>query len=117
MSKFNISINGRSMNITGGKDIYINNGDVIIDGKRVDIDEYVGDSKTISISVQGNVESISGTAANITVEGNANTVKSQSGDVTVHGSVSKSVSTMSGDATVLGDVGGSVSTMSGDINR
>ena len=85
-----ISING--MSISGGKNIVITNGRVVIDGKDVTLD-----AKDIRIEVHGNVEKIEADACNsISVSGNVGGVKTQSGDVSC-GAVAGEVETMSGD--------------------
>jgi len=116
MATSNIFINGKSVSISG-QSISIINGQVIVDGKQVNLDDYADDTKVFNISVEGNVERISGGFADIVVSGNAGSVNSQSGSVTVEGDVSGSVSTMSGSVRVQGAIGGSVSTMSGSIKR
>jgi hypothetical protein len=116
MATSNIFINGKSVSVSG-QSITMVNGQVIVDGKPVNLDEYADDTKVFNIVVEGNVQSVSGGFADITVAGNAGSVNSQSGSVDVEGDVSGSVSTMSGSVRVKGDIGGNVSTMSGSIKR
>lgn len=106
----NIRINGVS--IAGGRNVTIQNGRVIVDGK-----DITGDNqKTIIIQIQGDVDELSAdVCASITVTGAVKKVRTQSGDVRC-GDVSGSVNTMSGDIS-CGAVAGDVSTMSGDISH
>lgn len=85
-----VTINGKEY---PGNNISINNGDVIIDGKKHNIN-------TKSIHIVGNV----------------NKVETTSGDITIEGDVLKKAETMSGDITVHGDIKGKVETMSGDVS-
>jgi DNA polymerase/3'-5' exonuclease PolX len=95
-----------------GNSITITNGKVIIDGKDV-----TPDSKTITISVEGNIDNLTVDACDkVTVTGDVNKVKTMSGDVDIKGNVTDSVSTMSGDVD-CGNIGGSIKTMSGDIKH
>lgn len=104
-----IIING--LTITGGRNINISNGRVIIDGKDV-----TPDIKEISIQITGDVETLSVDACNkIEVNGNVAELSTQSGDVRCQ-SVGGDVSTMSGDVHCT-TVAGRVKTMSGDINH
>jgi hypothetical protein len=104
-----VIVNG--VTITGGRNITIRNGKVIVDGKDV-----TPDAKEINVSVNGNVERLEVDACQkITVTGDAGSVKTQSGDVDVTGNIAGAVQTMSGDVDCGGSISGSVSTMSGDI--
>jgi len=104
-----ISING--LNITGGRNVTIRNGKVIVDGKDV-----TPDAKEINISVTGNVDRLEADACSkISVTGDVGSVATQSGDVDVGGNIGGSVQTMSGDVDCGGAIAGSVNTMSGDI--
>jgi hypothetical protein len=114
-----------------GKSINVNqNGEVYIDGNLIHIDE---NKQVVTISVEGDVESIEGAFSEITVTGNTGpitsssgdvkigesvkgNVRASSGDIEIEGGVSGNVKTASGDVNVNGDVGGSASTTSGDIN-
>lgn len=103
-----ITINGNN-NIISGRNIVINNGKVIVDGKDV-----TPDSKEISITVEGDIQSLKADACTaINVSGSAGHIHTQSGDVQC-GDVNGSVSTMSGDVECK-SIQGNVSTMSGDI--
>ncbi len=86
-----ISINGRV--ITGGN-IVVKNGKVFVDDADV-----TPEQREVSITVTGDIQSISADACE---------------QISVTGNVTGSVKTMSGDVH-CGDVGGSASTMSGDI--
>lgn len=103
-------INGKRVSYSGGS-VIVNNGTIIVDGKRVDVE----DSPVINIVVEGDAGSISGDYAEITLKGQAESVNTASGDVTVYGDVRGNVSTMSGDVDVDGSIEGSVNTMSGNI--
>ena len=113
MSTF--SINGKVMNMSGGS-ISIIDGNVIIDGKQVDMSGF-GDAKVFNIVVQGDVEKVDGAFSSITVEGNASSVKSVSGTVKVDGDVEGNVSTVSGTVKVAGNIEGNVSTVSGSVRH
>lgn len=105
-----VTING--MTITSARSISVVNGKVLVNGDNVD----TGESKTISIVVEGNLDSINADACStITVAGSAGSIKTMSGNVKA-GDVAGSVTTMSGDIR-CGAVGGSVSSMSGDITK
>jgi hypothetical protein len=109
MSK--ITINGNVIS-TSGRNVVVNNGKVFIDG--VDV---TPDSKTINISVEGDIDKLDVDACSkVEVVGKVGQIKTASGDVEVDGDISGSVSTMSGDVR-CGDVGGNVTTMSGDVMR
>lgn len=104
----NIKINGLS--ITGGRNVTINNGRVIVDGKDVTGD----DAKNITIEIQGDVAELSvDVCSTISVTGSVGKIKTQSGGVRC-GDVTGGVQTMSGSV-VCGAIGGDVSTMSGDV--
>lgn len=106
-----VVING--VTITGGRQIVIRNGRVIVDGK----DVTPTDVKEISISVHGNVDRLEADVCQkISVTGDVGNIATQSGDVEVSGQVKGSVQTMSGDVD-CGSIGGSVSTMSGEIKH
>lgn len=104
-----ININGSTF--YGGRNITINNGRVIIDGK-----DLTPDAKNISIQVNGDVHEMSVDACNqVDIHGSVGQISTLSGDVICH-AVSGDVNTMSGDVRCQ-NVGGSVKTMSGDISR
>jgi hypothetical protein len=107
-----IIINGRQINASG-RSVSVVNGNVIIDGRRIDVEP----ASVYNIVVEGNVEEVSGDFAKIEVKGNAESIKTMSGSARVEGAVAGSVSTMSGSVSVRGSVGGSVSTMSGNISK
>lgn len=126
-------INGRNMgNLSGGSFSMID-GDLIVNGKRVDLESF-GDAKVFNITVHGDVDSIDGTFSEITVNGNAGSARSRSGNVTVTegvsgsaesvsgnvrigGSVTGNAKSVSGKIVIEGDVHGKVSTVSGKISR
>jgi hypothetical protein len=104
---FSIQING--VTITGNQSIKVSGNKVIVDGK-----DITPDAKVISITVSGNIETLSAdTVEKIEVTGSCGSVKTMSGDVTCH-SVSGYVNTMSGDI-ICNQIAGDASTMSGDI--
>jgi len=104
----NIRINNTTIS---GKSITIKDGKVIVDGTEVN----TGDSKTINIEVQGNLESLDADYCHsISVTGHAGRIKTMAGDVNC-GDVGGNVQTMSGDIK-CGAVSGDVSSMSGDID-
>lgn len=91
--KSGIVINGATYS---GQNVTITDGDVFIDGKKVNSK----DAKVI----------------NITVHGDVGKIDTQSADVTVNGTVKGDVETMSGDVTA-GKIEGDAETMSGDITH
>lgn len=123
-------ITGNMININGkqysGNSITIRNGQVIIDGKNVSSDDKVinisidGNVNSVdvdycsSLSVKGDVKTVTTSSGDVKVDGNAGSIKTSSGDVDVSGNVSGDVSTVSGDVE-CGHVTGKVSTISGDI--
>lgn len=109
--KTSVTINGRTIETTGGNDITVINGRVIVDGVDVTPDE-----KEISITVYGTVKSVNLDRGKILVTDGVGKIKTASGDVEVRGDVSGDVTTMSGDVTCL-YVDGNVSTMSGDVKN
>ncbi len=106
-----IVING--VTISGGRNITVRNGKVIVDGKDV-----TPDAKEINISVTGKVDRLEADACSkISVTGDVGSVETMSGNVDVGGNITGSVETMSGDVDCGGSIGGSVSTMSGDVKH
>ncbi len=121
-----ITINGKTIVLSGGSSVQILNGNVIVNGQNV-----TPEGKDIRIEIHGNVERLDVDACNqVTVSGSVQKLSTVSGDVKC-GDVAGSVQTTSGDVrckavrgsvtTVSGDVesssiGGSVNTVSGDIN-
>ncbi len=104
-----VVINGVA--ITGGRNITIHNGKVIVDG--VDV---TPDAKSINISVNGNVDRIDADACQkIDVSGDTQNITTVSGDVEVRGKILGSVQTVSGNVNCAGPIGGGVSTLSGNI--
>jgi len=102
-----VIINGQKIT---GKNISVVGNKVIVDGQ-----DITPDSKTINISVQGNVTELKVDVCDkIEITGDVYSVKTQSGDVYVTGHVTGHIQTMSGDVK-CGDVKGNISTMSGDI--
>lgn len=94
----------------GGKSITIINGKVFIDGKDV-----TPDGKEITISVQGNIDSLEVDAASsIQVHGDVNKLRSGSADVKCT-NITGNVQTGSGDIECT-SIEGDVQTGSGDVN-
>ena len=111
-----ISNNGNTVTINGqtfkGNSVSIINGQVIVDGVKQGekIQEY-----NISVSVTGDVNSVTTSSGDVTVNGKVSSIKTQSGDVDVTGDA-VTATTMSGDI----DIGGacqSASSMSGGIKH
>ena len=118
-----IKINGQDF---VGRQVVINNGRVIIDGK-----DQTPDSKEISIVVDGNIDELDvDFATSIDIRGSVGKLRSGSGDINCGNitggaqtgsgdieceSILGDVQTGSGDVSVLGNVTGSVKTGSGDI--
>ncbi|MDD1966128.1 hypothetical protein NPS29_12435 [Pseudomonas putida] len=108
-----INAGGSSVTIDGrtftGRSISINGDKVVVDGVEQS-GTLVG---PISVTVNGNAESVETGSGKVEVSGYAGRVKTMSGDVKC-GDVRGDVGTMSGDVT-CGTVAGNVKTMSGDI--
>lgn len=83
--------NGQSF--SGAGNISIINNEVIIDGKKIDLE------KALTIHIEGDIQSIKADYCR---------------EIEARGAVSGSAHTMSGNIT-CGDIGGSAQTMSGDI--
>ena len=107
-----IKINNQVINgNVSGRNIIIQNGKVIINGK----DVTPPDAPVINIEITGNVETLKADVCNkITINGTVKEVSNTAGDITT-GDVSGNVSTASGDVK-CGNVQGNVKTMSGDID-
>ena len=119
-----ISINGTTYE---GNNIVVKNGKVIIDGK-----DHTPESKTINISVQGDINELKVDACTkIDVKGSCNNLRSGAGDVNCGdvsgplqvgsgdvrcGNVNGDIKTGAGDVK-CGDVSGNVSSMAGDIRH
>jgi DUF4097 and DUF4098 domain-containing protein YvlB len=108
-----INTGGSSVTIDGrtftGRSISINGDKVVIDGVE-QAGTLVG---PISVTVNGNAESVETGSGKVEITGTAGRVKTMSGDVRC-GDVHGDVGTMSGDVT-CSTISGSVKTMSGDI--
>jgi hypothetical protein len=100
------TINNRGYN---GKSISIINNKIIIDG--VDV---TPNSKTINITIDGNVDNLSvDVCNNIIVNGDVNKLTTSSGDIDCD-DVLGDIKTISGEIE-CGKVGGNISTISGDV--
>lgn len=108
MKNGTITINGKQYQ---GRNFSIDGDKVIIDG----VKQEGSLSVPVSIHVNGDVQSINGTAKSIAVTGSCGSVQTVSGDVRC-GPVTGGVQTVSGDV-YCGHVAGSVKTVSGDIAK
>lgn len=109
-----INING--VTIEGdfaGRNVFVQDGQVIIDGKTIDLP----DEKIINIGITGDVQEVRNGAGKVMVLGNVGHIQTGSGDVSVEeGTVQGNIQTGSGDVK-CGNVMGSVRTGSGDIYK
>jgi hypothetical protein len=105
-SNSSVTIDGRTF---PGRNVSIVGNKVVVDGIE-QTGELVG---PVSVTVNGNAESIETGSGSVDIAGSAGRVKTMSGDVHC-GNVNGDVGTMSGDVT-CGAITGSVKTMSGDI--
>jgi len=104
-----ISINGR---VYKGNNVSINGDVILIDGKPA---EGLEDAKTITVRVEGDIESLSiDNCDEINVNGNVEQVSSKSGNIIVKGSVSGDILNKNGNI-ICGSVGGDVSNKNGSI--
>lgn len=104
-----IKINDMTIRTSGN--ILIRNGRIIVDGV-----EMTPDSKEITITVMGDIETLDVDAcSSISVTGNVGDFRTSSGDVSVSGNVTGSIDSSSGSITIDGDIGGSVDTASGSV--
>lgn len=114
---FSVSMSGGSVNINGktysGRNIQINGDQVIIDGVVQEGGALIG---PISVTVNGDVESLRTVSGNITVNGSSGSIQSTSGDVEVKGDVVGNVQTVSGDVSCK-KVEGDARTVSGNIKN
>ncbi|MDZ5602546.1 hypothetical protein SJI00_07150 [Pseudomonas sp. RP23018S] len=101
-----VTIDGRTFT---GRNISINGDKVVVDGVE-QAGSLVG---PVSVTVNGNAESVENGSGTVTVTGSAGQIETMSGDVYC-GAVSGDVETMSGDVT-CGPVTGKVKTTTGDI--
>lgn len=101
------------INIRGNKKtITINNNRVFVNG----VEKNTGNSKTINITIEGNVEKLEVDSCNEITTWNVSNLSTKSGDVNVTGNVLNNLKTISGDVEVGGYIGNDVSTTSGDIS-
>lgn len=101
-----VTINGKTYH---GNSVSMVKNQIIIDGE---IQSEV-DGEAVTVTVNGNVDSLQLGAGEVSVLGSVNRISSSSGVVTCKG-VCGSVKSQSGDIN-CSSVGGSVSSMSGDI--
>lgn len=98
-----------------GKSIKLSNNVLIVNGKRINLDELTTD-KQITIVLEGNVDHLEVDVCDrIEVKGSAGSVETTNGDVRC-GDVTGDVSTTNGDVTAK-NIKGDVSTVNGDIDR
>ena len=100
-----VTIYGRTFS---GRDVVIQNGKVVVDGKTQD-GELVGD---VSVVVHGDVEILENAGGSVTAQ-NIGSINTGSGDVRC-GNVSGAIRTGSGDVQ-CDNVSGSIRTGSGDV--
>ena len=103
-----VNINGHTFS---GKNISIENGPVIIDGRI----ENIALDHHIVVNVNGDVEKIETASGDVNVSGNASSISTTSGNIQCR-DVQGSVKSISGDIT-CGVIHGNVNTVSGDIFR
>lgn len=103
-----VTIDGRTFT---GSTITISDDRVFVDGVQQDGSL----SGQITVTVDGNADSVETASGKVVISGSAGRVKTMSGDVEC-GAVTGDVGTMSGDVT-CGPVSGNVKTMSGDIRH
>lgn len=103
-----VTIDGRTFT---GSSISIQGDRVIVDG----VEQEGSLTGPITVTVNGNADSVETASGKVFVSGSAGRVKTMSGDVEC-GAVTGDVGTMSGDVT-CGPVAGGVKTMSGDIRH
>lgn len=105
-----IKINGRKLDFTGRNNISVINGEVIINGKKIEVPE-----KEINIFVEGDVDVLNVDTCNkIEIKQNVNTLTTVSSKVDIQGDVKGNVQSTSGDVkcnNVLADV----KTVSGNV--
>lgn len=110
--KMSVYVNGK---LVTGKTISVDNGVVMVDGKRLDAD---GGYQHLKIEIHGNVAgNVKTNTGDVHVTGDTSAVTTMSGDVDVGGNVNGSASTMSGNVTVHGKLRGDASSMSGKVSR
>jgi hypothetical protein len=99
-------------NIVSGQNIVIQNGTVMVDGKRVELPE---NEKTINIQAE-NLESIHVDSCNeVSVKGNAGDIHVSQGRVSIGGAVTGDVHVSQGNVD-CGNVEGDVSVSMGNIS-
>lgn len=92
-----------------GGNVSIINGKVIVDGNDV-----TNQMKTLTIVIEGNIESLRVDACNtVTVNGNVSKIDMTSGNIKCN-TVDGNINTNSGDI-VCGDISGNVDSTSGDV--
>lgn len=107
-----VTVNGKTYNLPNGNVSVIGNK-VYLNGKLVEDCNEIK-QKEITITIEGDNNTVSLEAGNITVKGNANDVSTKSGDIEVSGDAND-VSTVSGDIEVFGNVRGNCRSVSGDV--
>lgn len=107
-SKSTVTINDV---VYSGRSVTINGDKVVVDGV-VQQQSLVG---PITVTVNGDCESVSTLSGDIKVTGNVGSVTATSGDIDIEGSVEGSLKSVSGDIKVSRPHTNSISTVSGDI--
>jgi len=115
---FSVSMSGGSVTINGktytGKNVSVmGDGSVVIDGVVQEGEPLVG---PISVTVNGDVESLRTLSGDVAVTGSTGSIQSTSGDVYVKGDVKGNVQTVSGDVS-CDKLEGDARTVSGDIKN
>lgn len=113
--------NRMANNIVGGKisrsytgnNISIINGEVIVDG--VKVDDFGNTNNSINITVNGHVDKIENEVGDIEVHGDSGTIDLDTGDISIDGDVSGSIYLDVGDID-CGNVSGNIKVDTGDIN-
>lgn len=106
-----ISHGSYSGDLVSGRNVVIQNGVVIVDGKEVGNIANVG---PVTIIVEGSIEKLSTTAGSITINGDVGDCESVSGSITVTGNVEGDCETVSGSIKA-GAIHGDCETVSGSI--
>ena len=105
-----INVNGKEYLLTGNSISISGNGNIIVDGEKID----TKDSKIINVSIEGTVQELKMESGVINIKGNVTNISNNCGDIEIEGNVYGSVHTVSGDIE-CGRVEGTVYTVSGDI--
>ncbi len=118
MSTFKFKENGTST-INGktykGKNIEIKNNRVWVDGEEQK-DSKLKEVKNISISIDGNIQSIEISDCNdLRVKGDVGKIDLNNGNIEIEGNVENGVTSKNGNIEINGNVTGNVSSVNGDV--